>query len=75
MIVVFGGAVQGKTEFVKKTFDISDNEIFICDEHSQIKTDAKVIAHLERFIYKCIHEGVDPMDYFEKNNALFKDGF
>lgn len=73
MIVVFGGAYQGKTEFVKETFSVTNKDIFVCGEDISIEEDVKVIAHLERFIYACIKNKISPIKYFEENEKLFEN--
>ena len=32
MILIFGGAYQGKLDFAKEKFNISDEEVFECTE-------------------------------------------
>ncbi len=72
MIVVFGGAYQGKTDFVKKKFGIKDEEIFFCRE-GDIDFEKKAIAHIERFVLERIKNGEGVFSYFEENKAKFSD--
>ena len=34
MILIFGGAYQGKADFAKRTFGLEDEDIFYCGESS-----------------------------------------
>ena len=48
MILIIGGAYQGKTEYAKKTYGLQDADIFTC-ENTDIDPNARAIRHLERF--------------------------
>ena len=41
MELIIGGAFQGKTAFAKENFNISDEEIFVCDKDSAPEFDKK----------------------------------
>ena len=62
MILIFGGAYQGKLEFVKENWNISDEEIFTCTEKLELDPAKKVYYGLEKFIYACVLEGKEPKD-------------
>ncbi|MBR0599077.1 bifunctional adenosylcobinamide kinase/adenosylcobinamide-phosphate guanylyltransferase [Sinanaerobacter chloroacetimidivorans] len=76
MRFVFGGAYQGKLDYVKETFGIKEEEIYNCtiaeepqrDEASlpvEIDFGKKVIVHLEAFIINCLRRGMEAKDYLE----------
>ena len=48
MIFVIGGSYQGKWEFVKARFGLSDADLFVCDSEN-VNLNARAIAHIERF--------------------------
>lgn len=73
MIVVFGGAFQGKTEFAKNRFNIEDCDVFDCDGKSEIDFEKKIITHIEKFILFLIRQNQSVFDYFESNADKFKD--
>lgn len=74
MIFVFGGSYQGKTDFVKKTFGLSDDDIFVPGEGmTDLKTDRKVIAHIERFILSRLENDLPVFDWFDDNMEMFRD--
>ena len=62
MILIFGGAYQGKLEYAKENWNISDDEIFTCTEKLELDPDKKVYYGLEKFIYACVLEGKEPKD-------------
>ena len=73
MIIVFGGAYQGKTDFVKERFGLADDDIFECTEDGLFDLDRKAVSHLERFILKRIRDGNEVFGYFEEIADKLKD--
>ena len=62
MILIFGGAYQGKLEYAKENWNISDDDIFTCTEMLELDPAKKVYYGLERFIYACVLESKEPKD-------------
>lgn len=62
MILIFGGAYQGKLEYAKGHWDFGDDDVFFCDEDMAIDLSKKVICGLEKFVYACVLEGVEAKD-------------
>lgn len=50
MILIIGGAYNGKLDFVKETFNVEDKDIFFCNE-GNIDFSKNVICGLHKFIY------------------------
>lgn len=76
MILVFGGAYNGKLSFVKEKFNIKEDEIFIVnDELNDIDIDysKKVIYGFHKFIYKLSLKNIDATDFIVENIKFFKD--
>ena len=64
MIVIFGGAYQGKLEYAKENFNISEDEVFVwTDDMDQAAIDSamskKVIYGLEKFTFACVKAGLE----------------
>ena len=59
MVLIIGGAYQGKTEYAKKTYSLQDADIFTC-ENTGIDPNARAIRHLERFALACVRAGKEP---------------
>jgi len=72
MILIIGGAYQGKLEFAKKCFGIPDKDVFFCTG-SQIDFTKPCIANLEVFVLCCIQQGLDSVDYFREHSALWQN--
>ena len=74
MILVIGGAYQGKLDFVKNEFNISNDDIFFCSENNcYIDFDKKVINSLHLFILSMIKNNKEPVSYIKENIEKFKD--
>lgn len=73
MILIFGGAYQGKLEYVIQNYGIQENEIFYCDNSNEIDFSRKVVYGLDRLILNLIEDGADPLEYINKNLDKIKD--
>ena len=62
MILIFGGAYQGKLEYAKEHWNFSDDDVFFCEENLTIDLSKKVICGLEKFVYACVCKGVETKD-------------
>ena len=60
MILIIGGAFQGKKEYAKKTFGLKEEEFVdgaCCGEEELCQ--AKAVFHLHEFVRRCLKEGRD----------------
>ncbi len=74
MILIFGGAYQGKLEYALKTYRLTEKDVYHCDlETMVINFDKKVIDNLERFILACIKEDVSARECLEDNIDKLRD--
>ena len=60
MILIVGGAYQGKLDFAKETFGITDADVHICSE-SEIDFSKRCIYKIEEFTLN----HADPIGYFQ----------
>ena len=63
MNLIIGGAYQGKREFAKAAFSLTESDIYTC-EGTEIDFSFPCIDCLEIFTLACVRAGVDPIDYF-----------
>ena len=61
MLLIFGGAYQGKRDYAKCACGLSDDDIFLCAE-AAIDPDFPAIAGLEAFSLACVDIGREPID-------------
>lgn len=69
MIFIFGGAYQGKLEYAKERFGGS---VYVCKDSSP-DFSGDIIYHLERFVFACVKEGVDPWVHLKSKEEELKD--
>lgn len=60
MILIFGGAYQGKLAYAQERFGIDSSQIYYCDENSKaIPKDKKIIYEIDRWILALVRENED----------------
>lgn len=66
MILVFGGAFQGKTEYAQGLLGSAAAEGDICDlaDGGEPDFSRSIITGLDAFALQCMREGRSPSDYF-----------
>jgi adenosyl cobinamide kinase/adenosyl cobinamide phosphate guanylyltransferase len=74
MILIFGGAFQGKLEYVMEKYELEDNQVFTCKgDKIEIDYSKIIIDNLEEFVYACTKEGVESKEILLKNMDKLKD--
>ncbi len=72
MILIFGGAYQGKLEYAKKNFDIDT----VCDcmqESCEPDFTTDAVCGIEAFTLQCVKEGVNPVEWFAAREGEWAD--
>ena len=59
MILVFGGAYQGKLEYVLDKFDMTAEDVYRCSRDGEMDLSKTVIYGLEEFVYWCTENGAE----------------
>lgn len=72
MILVIGGAYQGKLGYVKDAFGITEEDIFNC-VGAEIDFSKRCIDRIEEFTYACIQNGTEPKAYFEAHRGAWEN--
>ena len=75
MVLIIGGAYQGKLDFAKNTFGMTDEDVFVCCG-SEIDFSKRCVYALEEFTLACIQEEKDPKAYLQAHredweNSIF----
>ena len=61
MILITGGAYQGKLDYAKEEYGLTDDDVFTCEEESTaIGFDEKIVDHFERYVLALIKAGQVP---------------
>lgn len=73
MVLIIGGAYQGKLDFAKWKYDVSDAQVFTCTEENGIVFGARCIDKLEEFTLWCVRNHQDATEIFRTHRAEWKD--
>ena len=68
MILIIGGAYQGKLDYAKAAFDLTDEDVFTCTGE-KIDFSKRCICRIEEFVYA----RPDALDYFKAHRAEWED--
>ena len=68
MILIIGGAYQGKLDFAKETFGITETDVHICSE-VEIDFSKRCIYKIEEFTFS----NPDPISYFQAHREQWQD--
>lgn len=72
MILIFGGAYNGKLEFIKDKYNLINEDIFFCEDEN-LKFNKKVICGLHIFIKNCVLKGIDSLEILQNNIEVLED--
>lgn len=68
MILIIGGAYQGKREFAKERFALNEEDVFTCTP-GKIDFSKPCIDKIEQFTLDC----ANPVAFFQENRELWQD--
>ena len=64
--LIIGGSYQGKTDWAKREFSLSDEDIFVCESDSMPDFSKKCLAHYENYVAYCLKSNLLPRtDFFD----------
>ena len=72
MILIIGGAYQGKLDYAKTQLNVTDADVFHCDG-PEIDFEKRCIHGIEQFVLNCVNTGQDPIAYFKAHRAEWSD--
>ena len=73
MILIFGGAYQGKLDFAKKKFGVTDRQVFTCTEGFEADQEAKILCNLEQAFLHLVKQNVNVTDMLAARRDDLKD--
>ena len=72
MILIFGGAYQGKLDYVLERFKLTENDIYKCDEADGPPENKKIIYEIDKWILELIQADMnvegEVQKFIEKNS-------
>lgn len=73
MILITGGAYQGKLEYAIREYGVTEADVFDCREENKdallpsLDFNKKVFTHVEGFVLACLKAGIEAQAYLEMN--------
>ena len=72
MILIIGGAYQGKLRYACETFQLGEEDIFTCTGR-EVDFTKPCINALEECTLACTQQGLDPIAYFEEHREQWEN--
>lgn len=73
MILIIGGAFQGKLEYARERFALDESDILCCSENDGIVFGSKCINKMEEFALWCVRNGKDAVEILKEHREEWKD--
>jgi adenosyl cobinamide kinase/adenosyl cobinamide phosphate guanylyltransferase len=74
MILIIGGSYQGKLDFARERYGLTDDDIHFCDETTDaLDFSRRCIAYIDRFALNRVRAGAEPADALGTDPGLYKD--
>ena len=74
MVLIYGGAYQGKLDYARERYGISDGEIFYCSDNSaEPVITQRCVYDYQKLVLAQIRSGFDPVAYFNRNIELMRE--
>ena len=73
MILIFGGSYQGKLDFAKETFGVTDKDVFTCTVDNEIDWSKKVLYNLDQAFLRHVREGKESREVLKEHLDELKD--
>ena len=70
MILVFGGAYQGKLDYALDIFSLTPDCVYRCSRDGELDLNKDVIYGLEEFVYWCNAEGFEAREVLQDRGNL-----
>ena len=72
MILIIGGAYQGKLSYAKAAFSLTPEDIFTCTG-TEIDFSKPCVNALEEVCYACIQKDIDPIEYVQAHRESWQN--
>ena len=73
MVLIFGGSYQGKLDFAKENFGVSDEDIFVCTQENEIDWSKKVIYNADQAFLRHVRDGKESRDVLAEHLDELKE--
>jgi adenosyl cobinamide kinase/adenosyl cobinamide phosphate guanylyltransferase len=73
MILIFGGSYQGKLEFAKENFGVTEADVFTCTTENEIDWSKRVLYNMDQAFLRHVREGKESRDVLKEHLEELKD--
>ena len=73
MILIFGGSYQGKLDFAKENFGVTEAEVFTCTTENEIDWSKKVLYNMDQAFLRHVREGKESREVLKEHLEELKD--
>ena len=74
MELIIGGSYQGKLDFARKRFGLTDDDIQFCDENTTaLDFSRRCIAYIDRFALNRVQAGIEPLEALGTDPGLYEN--
>ena len=67
MILIFGGSYQGKLDFAKENFGVTEAEVFTCTTENEIDWSKKVLYNMDQAFLRHVREGKESREVLKEH--------
>lgn len=72
MHLIIGGAYQGKLDYAREKFGLSDSEIFTCRDDGVIDFSARCISSIEEYALWCVRNRLEPLEQVKQQEERLR---
>lgn len=69
MILITGGSYQGKLDYARARFGLTDADICV----GEIDLTKRCLAYIDRYALEAVRQGIEPADIFKANEEKLSD--
>ena len=74
MILIFGGAYQGKLDYALNTYNLTEKDVYHCDAETMvINFDKNIITDMDKFVLACVKEDINAKECLEDHIEKLRD--
>lgn len=73
MDLIIDGAYQGKLEYARKKYSLTDKDIYICSENEDISFDRRCVSAIQEYTLYCVHGSINATEVFRTRRDEWKN--
>ena len=71
MILIIGGRYQGKLDYAKRRFGLSEGDIWVCED--EIRFSHRCLTYIDRYALRAVRAGTEPVSVFAEHPERWRD--